>query len=66
MTNGDFSEPVSYRETSRILATIDCVCKSRGCDRADLIREAVRFWLPSNSHLSSEEKKGLGVAQQQM
>jgi len=63
MTNGQLSEQITYRETNRIVSIIDRVCKSKGCDRADLIREAVRFWLASNSHLSSEEKKDLGVAE---
>jgi len=54
MTNGQLSEQITYRETNRIVSIID---------RADLIREAVRFWLASNSHLSSEEKNDLGVAQ---
>jgi len=62
MANGDLAETIAFRETSRILVIVDRVCRSRGCDRADLMREAVRFWLASNSHLSSEEKKDLGVS----
>ena len=62
MLNGGLTEQVTYRETSRILAILDRICKSRSCDRADLIREAIRFYLASNAHLTQEEKKDLGVS----
>jgi metal-responsive CopG/Arc/MetJ family transcriptional regulator len=55
-------EPVSFREDQRILKIMDRVAQSKGTDRSAVYREAARFFLASNSHLTSDEKKDLGVA----
>jgi hypothetical protein len=62
MINGRLTELISCRESLRIVPILDRICRTKGCERAVLIREAVRFWLASNSHLTPEEKKDLGVA----
>ena len=54
-------EPVSFREDDRILKIMDRVAKSKGTDRSAVYREAARFYLASNSHLTPEEKKDLGI-----
>jgi len=62
MSDTKLSEQVSFRETERIVDIIDRVAKNRGWQRTDLVRHAVRTWLANGSHLTEEEKKDLGVA----
>jgi metal-responsive CopG/Arc/MetJ family transcriptional regulator len=52
---------VHFWEDNRILAIIDRVAKNKGTDRSAICREANRFYLASNSHLTAEEKKDLGI-----
>ena len=59
----ELSEQLSFRETKRIVEIIDRVAKNRGLQRTDIIRQAIRGWLASNSHLTDQEKKDLGVDQ---
>ena len=55
------TEVVHYREEERILVILDRVAKNKGTDRSAICREANRFYLASNSHLTAEEKKDLGI-----
>ena len=57
----DKVEVVHYRESTRILTIVDRVAANKGSDRSTIIRESIRFWLASNSHLSDQEKKDLGL-----
>jgi metal-responsive CopG/Arc/MetJ family transcriptional regulator len=56
-------EPVSItiKEETRILKIIDRVAKNKGSNRSVVYREAARFFLASNSYLTPEEKKDLGI-----
>ncbi len=54
-------ETVHFREEHRILEKVDRLAKSKGTDRSAIYREAVRYYLAANSHLTAEEKKDLGI-----
>ena len=56
-----YKKLVSLRERPWILKIMDRVAKSKGTDRSAVYREAARFYLASNSHLTAEEKKDLGI-----
>jgi metal-responsive CopG/Arc/MetJ family transcriptional regulator len=58
---GDKTEILHIREDKRIVEIYDRVAKNKGSDRSSLMREAHRFYLAANSHLSDQEKKDLGV-----
>jgi hypothetical protein len=55
------SEVVHIREDKRIVDIFDRVARNKGSDRSTLMREAHRFYLATNSHLTEQEKKDLGV-----
>jgi metal-responsive CopG/Arc/MetJ family transcriptional regulator len=55
------TEHVSFRDSRRIIIKVDDIAEKKGTDRSALYREAIRFWLAANSHLTDEEKKALGV-----
>jgi len=61
INGNEFTEQVTFRETKRILAIVDRVSQNRGVQRTDLIRQAIRAWLASESHLTDQEKKDLGI-----
>jgi len=52
---------VAFREKTEIIELLDQVVTSKGIDRSDFIREAVRKRLADLSFLSSDDKKALGV-----
>ena len=54
-------ETVHFREEHRILEKVDRLARSKGTDRSAIYREAVRYYLAANSHLTAEEKKDLGI-----
>lgn len=52
---------VAFRETIEIVELLDQVVTSKGIDRSDFIREAIRKQLAELSFLSPADKKALGV-----
>jgi metal-responsive CopG/Arc/MetJ family transcriptional regulator len=52
---------VAFREDSAIVELIDKVTESKGIDRSDFIREAIRKRLAELSFFSLDEKKALGI-----
>lgn len=52
---------VAFREKIEIVNLLDQVVASKGIDRSDFIREAVRKRLADLSFLSPIDKKALGV-----
>jgi hypothetical protein len=56
-----YTEPVSFRDTKRIVTKVDHLASARGTDRSGMYRLAMRYWLGANSHLAEEEKKALGL-----
>ena len=52
---------VAFREEQKLVNLIDSVVDSRGIDRSDFIREAIRKELASLSFLPEIQKKALGV-----
>jgi metal-responsive CopG/Arc/MetJ family transcriptional regulator len=55
------SEQISFRDCKRIVMKVDDIAEKKGTDRSAMYRQAMRFWLAANSHLTDEEKKALGV-----
>jgi hypothetical protein len=56
-----YTEPVSFRDTKRIVSKVDSIASARGTDRSGMYRLAMRYWLADNSHLGDDEKKALGL-----
>ena len=56
-----YRELVHFREDERILKIIDRLAKNRGTDRSGVYREAVRYYLAANSHLTEQEQIDVGV-----
>ena len=52
---------VAFREEQKLVNIIDNVVDSKGIDRSDFIREAIRKELASLSFLPEIQKKALGV-----
>jgi metal-responsive CopG/Arc/MetJ family transcriptional regulator len=52
---------VAFREEQKLVNLIDSVVDSKGIDRSDFIREAIRKELASLSFLPEIQKKALGV-----
>ena len=52
---------VAFREEQELVNLIDSVVDSKGIDRSDFIREAIRKELASLSFLPEIQKKALGV-----
>ena len=53
-------ENIHFREDERILFIVDRLAKNKGSDRSAVYREAIRYYLAANSHLTDQEKKDLG------
>lgn len=51
----------SFRARSKDIDLVEQISKSRGENRSDFIRRAIRRELARLSYLSEEEKKALGV-----
>lgn len=56
-----YTETVSFREDTRILTMVDRVARNKGSDRTALYREAIRYYLAANSHLTEQEQTDLGA-----
>jgi metal-responsive CopG/Arc/MetJ family transcriptional regulator len=52
---------VAFREEQKLVNLIDSVVDSKGIDRSDFIREAIRKELASLSFLPEIQKKALGI-----
>lgn len=52
---------VAFREKTKIIQILDKVVDSKGIDRSDFIREAVRKRLADLSFLPTDDKKALGI-----
>ena len=52
---------VAFREKKEIIQILDKVVNSKGIDRSDFIREAVRKRLADLSFLPADDKKALGI-----
>lgn len=61
LSDMQLSEQISFRDAKRIVTKVDDIAEKKGTDRSALYREAMRFWLATNSHLTDEEKKALGI-----
>jgi metal-responsive CopG/Arc/MetJ family transcriptional regulator len=55
------SEQISFKDAKHIVQKVDDIAQKKGTDRSALYREAMRYWLGANSHLTEDEKKALGV-----
>jgi len=61
LNSGKGKTVVHFWEDDRILAIIDRVAKNRGSDRSAVYREAARFYLAMNSHLTEQEQIDVGA-----
>ena len=52
---------VAFKEEEEIVELLDQIVSSKGIDRSDFIREAIRKELANLSYFSEETKKALGV-----
>ena len=57
-----YKEPVSFRDSKRVVEKVDSIAHARGMDRSSMYRFAMRFWLAAAGHLTDDEKKALGVS----
>ena len=52
-----FTEPVSFRDTKRIVTMVDEIAAARGGDRSALYRLGIRFLLATMGLLPQEEAR---------
>ena len=57
----DLTKFVAFREKIEIIELLDKVVESKGIDRSDFIREAIRKRLGDLSFLPAADKKALGI-----